>query len=228
MTAKDPALPVQGGLEGYAALAAHQLGEAVALVRGASSVLDGQRDRLGPGGEDALRAMAAGTERAQRFVDDLLDLVRATNDPAEPATADLAAAFAAAQVGLELPLRRSGARVTHRDLDAARAPLSSGEAERLFVHLVRSALAADAHRLHAVAERDGSTLILEIADDGDAPRDGADPLEPFGRPRGRGPLVGAGFSLLICRKLAERRGGSVALVPSDDAVVVTVRLPLDD
>jgi signal transduction histidine kinase len=227
MTAKDPVLDVQGGLEGYAALAAHQLGEAVALVRGASSVLDGQRDRLGPGGEDALRAMAAGTERAQRFVDDLLDLVRATNDVVEPATSDLAAAFAAAQAELEVPLRRSGARITHRDLDTAPAPLSRGDAERLFVHLVRSALAADAHRLHVVAERDGPVLVLEMADDGDAPRANADPLEPFGRPRGRGPLVGAGFSLLICRRLAERHGGSVALTRSDDGVVVSIRLPLD-
>lgn len=227
MTAKDPALGVQSGLEGYAALAAHQLGEAVALVRGASSVLDGQRDRLGPGGEDALRAMAAGTERAQRFVDDLLDLVRATNDVAEPATTDVAAAFAAAQAELELPLRRSGARITHRDLDAAPAPLSRVDAERLFVHLVRSALAADAHRVHVAAERDGAALVIEMADDGGAPRAGADPLEPFGRPRGRGPLVGAGFSLLICRRLAERRGGSVTLTCGEDAVVVTVRLPLD-
>jgi signal transduction histidine kinase len=227
MTAKDPALGVQGGLEAYAALAAHQLGEAVALVRGASSVLDGQRDRLGPGGEDALRAMAAGTERAQRFVDDLLDLVRATNDVAEPASSDLAAAFAAAQAELELPLRRSGARVTQRDLDATPAPLSRGDAERLFVHLMRSALAAGAHRLHVVAERDGPWLVVEVADDGEAPRQGADPLEPFGRPRGRGPLVGAGFSLLICRKLAERRGGAVALACGDEAVVVTVRLPLE-
>jgi signal transduction histidine kinase len=227
MTAEDPPSgPEKAAFEGYAALAAHQLGEAVALVRGAASVLDAQRDRFGAGGDDALRALAAGTERAQRYVDDLLDVVRVTNEPAEAASADLGAAFAAAQAELEAPLRRGGARVTHRDLDAAPAPLSRVEAERLFVHLLRSALAADAHRVHAAAERDGATLVIQIADDGDPPRAGADPFEPFGRPRGRGPLVGAGVSLVVCRRIAERRGGSVALDATDGPVVVTIRLPV--
>jgi signal transduction histidine kinase len=227
MTAEDPRPgPEKAAFEAYAALAAHQLGEAVALVRGAASVLDGQRDRLGPGADDALRALAAGTERAQRYVDDLLDLVRVTNEPAEAASADLGAAFAAAQAELELPLRRGGARVTQRDLAATPAPLSRGEAERLFVHLLRSALAAGAHRVHAAAERDGEALVVQIADDGDPPRAGADPFEPFGRPRGRGPLVGAGVSLVVCRRIAERRGGSVSLEAADGPVVVTIRLPV--
>lgn len=227
MTTGDPArASVQGGLEGYAALAAHQLGEAVALIRGATSVLDGQRERLGPGAEDALRAMTAGTERAQRFVDDMLDLVRASQEPTEISGADLAVGLAAAELELELPLRRAGTRVTQRGLDGLACALGPTEAERLFVHILRGALAAGAHRVHAAAEPEDDGVLLEIADDGEAPRETADPLEPFGRPRGRGPMVGAGVSMVVCRLLAERRGGSLVLTPGDDAVVVSLRLPV--
>jgi signal transduction histidine kinase len=225
MTPDDPALHAQGGLEAYAALAAHQLGEAVALIRGAASVLEGSHERLGPGAEDALRAMSAGTERAQRFVDDLLDLARATHEPADAERGDLAAALDAARAELEPTLHRSGARVTHRDLDGVLSPLSRDEATRVFVHLLRSALASGAQRVHAAAEREGDGLLLEIADDGAAPRPGLDPFEPFGRPRGGGPLIGAGVSLPICRTLVERRGGSVTLSATDGAVVVAIRLP---
>jgi signal transduction histidine kinase len=227
MTTGDPArTSVQGGLEGFAALAAHQLGEAVALIRGATSVLDGQRDRLGPGAEDALRAMGAGTERAQRFVDDMLDLVRAAQEPTEVPGADLAAGLAAAQRELETPLHRAGTRVTQRGLDGVGSALGRGDTERLFVHILRGALAAGAHRVHAAAELEGDGLLLEIADDGEAPRASADPLEPFGRPRGRGPMVGAGVSMVVCRLLVERRGGTILLLPGDDAVVVSLRLPV--
>jgi signal transduction histidine kinase len=227
MTTGDPAREsVQGGLEGHAALAAHQLGEAVALIRGATAVLDSQRDRLGPGAEDALRAMTAGTERAQRFVDDMFDLVHAAQEPSDVPGADLAAALAAAQRELEPPLHRAGMRVTQRGLDGLASALGHAEAERLFVHILRCALAAGAHRVHVAAEPEGDALLLEVADDGEAPRDTADPLEPFGRPRGRGPMVGAGVSMVVCRLLVERRGGSIALTPVDDAVVVSLRLPV--
>ena len=63
-------------LDAYAAQAAHQLGEAVALLRGYLVVLEQRGDR-DPELGDALRGLSAGTARAQRFVDDLLDLAAA-------------------------------------------------------------------------------------------------------------------------------------------------------
>ena len=66
----------EADLDAYAAQAAHQLGEAVALLRGYLVVLE-QRGERDPELGDALRGLSAGTERAQRFVDDLLDLAAA-------------------------------------------------------------------------------------------------------------------------------------------------------
>ena len=82
----EQAAPAYSGaeadLDAYAAQAAHQLGEAVALLRGYLVVLE-QRGERDPELGDALRGLSAGTERAQRFVDDLLDLAAAGR--AEPA-----------------------------------------------------------------------------------------------------------------------------------------------
>jgi signal transduction histidine kinase len=228
MTPEEPALAVQDGLEAFAALAAHQLGEAIALMRGGAAVLESQQGSLGPGGQDALRALAAGGDRAQRYVDDLLDVVRASGEPLEPVASDLDRAFDAALADLEPHLHRVPVDVQRETLP--HAAIEAGDARRLFTHLVRSALAAGATRLGLTGriEGDGAggEAIVELFDNGTPAREGTHPFEPFARPRGRGPLVGAGVSLPICRRLVTRVGGRVGMeVRSDGATIITVELP---
>ena len=226
MSREDPAGAGQGGLEAYAALAAHQLGEAVALIRGATAILDAQRVRLGPGGEDALRALGAGSDRAQRFVDDLLEVVRAAAEPGEEAPAELDVALDAAIAELSMWLERAGVSVRRDPLPAV--ALAPSEAERVFVHLLRSALAAGAGRVQvtvAEAGDPGDGVTVEVLDDGAPPPEGIDPFAPLSRARGRGPLVGAGVGLALCRRLVERRGGGIELTRGEERVLVTLRLP---
>jgi signal transduction histidine kinase len=211
-------------VEAFAALGAHQLGEAVALVRGAATVLDGQQRRLGPAGEDALRALRAGADRAQRFVDDLLDLTRASAETVEGSRTRLDGALDAALAELERPLALAGVRVDRGALPEA--PLERLDAERLFVHLLRSAVAAGASSVGIAAEDAPGGARIEVVDDGAPPHDGSAPFEPFARPRGSGLLVGAGVSLVVCRALVERAGGSIELdVRDDGATAVTIQLP---
>jgi signal transduction histidine kinase len=225
MSHEEPALAAQDGLEAFAALAAHQLGEAIALMRGAASVLEAQQGSMGPGGQDALRAMTAGGDRAQRYVDDLLDVVRAFGDPVEPVASDLGPAFEAALADLEPHLHRVPVRVQRGD-PLPRAAIDSGDARRLFRHLVRSALAAGATRIGVTGRLEGGEAIVELFDNGTAAREGTHPFEPFARPRGRGPLVGAGLSLPVCRRLVTRVGGRVGMeLRADGATIVTVELP---
>jgi signal transduction histidine kinase len=223
MSAGKDGAPDQGTLEAWAALAAHQLGEALALVRGAATVLGTSPGALGRDGRDALRAMTAGSDRAQRFVDDLLDVVRAADDPVEPAgDVELELALDAAVEELATALRSSGVALRRAALPPA--GLERYEAERLFVHLLRSAIAAGAAEVRIRGAMRNGRVSIEVVDDGAAP--GSSPLEPFGAPRGRGPLVGAGVSLVVCRRIAERRGGSVALTPREDGTtMVSVTLP---
>lgn len=211
-------------LEAYAAIAAHQIGEAVALVRGgAAALLDPHERSAGPAAE-ALRALEAGTDRAQRFVDDLLDY-RAAGRPDDGATCDLAAALDGATGVLAVDLQRAGAAVV-ADGPLPAAPLSPDAARLLLVHLVRAALAAGAHRVEVSAEAVERAVTITVADDG-APLDDADAaLEQLGHPRGRGPLVGAGLSLLIACRTAETAGGALALgVDASGRTHATVTLP---
>jgi signal transduction histidine kinase len=230
MTDEDPAAAAslaarQDGLEHFAALAAHQLGEAIALMRGAAVVLEQQAGgNLGPGGQDALRALNAGGDRAQRYVDDLLDIVRATGEPEAPGVADLDAAFDAAAADLKVFLDRVPVHVQREPLPHAALP--PRDAQRVFTHLLRSALSAGASRLGVTGRVEDGEAIVDLYDNGTPAREGTRPFEPFARPRGRGPLVGAGVSLPLARRLVERAGGRIDMeVRSDGATIVTVELP---
>lgn len=228
MTPQEPAPAPQDGLEAFAALAAHQLGEAIALMRGAAAVLESQHGTLGSGGQDALRALNAGGERAQRYVDDLLDVARAAPDPEGPAPlAQLDSAFDGAAAELESFLSRVPVHVQREPLP--RAALEPREAQRLFAHLLRSALAAGATRLGVTGHEADGGVVVEVFDNGTPtdidPHQPTRPFEPFAQPRGRGVLVGAGVSLSVCRRIVERRGGHIAMqVRADGATIVTVEL----
>jgi signal transduction histidine kinase len=228
MTPEEPAPASQDGLEAFAALAAHQLGEAIALMRGAAAVLEEhQHGTMGAGEQDALRALNAGGDRAQRYVDDLLDVVRAATDPEGPVVAiELDAAFDSALAELDSFLTRVPVHVQREPLP--RAMLERREAQRLFVHLLRSALAAGATRLGITGRVVGNAAIVELFDNGTpATQEHVRAFESFARPRGRGPLIGAGVSLAVCRRLVERRGGLIAMeVRADGATIVTVELPV--
>jgi signal transduction histidine kinase len=213
----------EADLDAYAAQAAHQLGEAVALLRGYLVVLEprGERDpELG----EALRGLSAGTERAQRFVDDLLDLAAAGRTAPVVELVALDEALGAAQRRLAGELSDAATEVRAGALPIARADREL--VARLLVHLLRVALAAGARNVEVQGTDDGGTVRVELRDDG-TPASG-DPFAPFARARGRGPLVGAGVGLTVCRRLVEAHGGTIALAQDDDGTtLVTFTLPAE-
>jgi signal transduction histidine kinase len=225
MTAARPAREAtEAGLEAFAARAAHQLGEAIALVRGSASLLESDAGRLGPSGGDALRTLAAGVDRAQRFVDDLLDVTAAASGDLRPADVALRQPVDDALELLGEAVTRAGAAVEVGELPAAR--IDERQALRLLLHLLRAALAAGARSIAVAGAAERDEVRLEVTDDGAPPEgDEVSVLEPFARPRGRGPLVGAGMSLPVCRLIAERHGGAIGLAVADGCTTVTVSLP---
>jgi signal transduction histidine kinase len=215
----------EADLDAYAAQAAHQLGEAVALLRGYLVVLE-QRGERDPDLDDVLRGLGAGTERAQRFVDDLLDLSAAGR--AEPASERVALdeALDTARQRLETELADAAA-VVH----AARLPVIRADRElvaRLLVHLLRAALAAGARSVEVDGGADDDGMVrVEVRDDG-TPATGGDPFAPFARARGRGPLVGAGVGLTVSRRIVELHGGTIALdQDAEGATRMTFTLPAE-
>jgi signal transduction histidine kinase len=213
----------EADLDAFAAQAAHQLGEAVALLRGYLVVLEprGERDpELG----EAVRGLSAGTERAQRFVDDLLDLAAAGRTAPVVELFALDEALGAAQRRLAVELGDAAVEVRAGALPVVRA--DRGLVARLLVHLLRVALAAGARNVEVQGSDEGATVRVELRDDG-TPASG-DPFAPFARARGRGPLVGAAVGLTVCRRLVEAHGGTIALAQDDDGTtLVTFTLPAE-
>jgi signal transduction histidine kinase len=213
----------EADLDAYAAQAAHQLGEAVALLRGYLVVLE-QRGERDPELGDALRGLAAGTERAQRFVDDLLDLAAAGRTEPVVELVALEETLGAAQRRLAAELSDTGTEVRAADLPVVRADREL--VARLLVHLLRVALAAGARTVEVQGTEDDGAVRVELRDDG-TPASG-DPFAPFARARGRGPLVGAGVGLTVSRRLVESHGGTIALAQDDDGTtLVTFTLPAE-
>jgi signal transduction histidine kinase len=213
-------------LEAHASLAAHQLGEAVLLLAGNLELL-----RDGPPGtgaaSDAMRGLEAGTERARRYVDDLLDLLAAARHTPEPAALDLGAAFATARDELDAWFARAGATLTVGPMPQVR--LDPTLAARLCVHLLRTTLASARPaelRIEVTGHEDAGHARIEVRDDGEPlSAEGASELfAAFAPPRGRGPLVGAGVSAALCRWIVEAHGGSIEAQPADGGAVVAVTL----
>jgi signal transduction histidine kinase len=208
-------------LDAYAAQAAHQLGEAVALLRGYLAMIEAR------GGRDselaaAVRGMSAGTQRAQRFVDDLLDLAASARAEVPAAPVALDDALAAAQRRLDTDLHEAGVVVRAGPLPAVWA--DHGLLVRLLCHLLRVALSAGARSIDIQGVPEDGMVRIELRDDG-APAIG-DPFAPFGRARGRGPLVGAGVGLTVSRRIVEHHGGTIALdQDAEGATVSTFTLP---
>jgi signal transduction histidine kinase len=210
-------------LDAYAAQAAHQLGEAAALLRGYVDVLE-QRARGDAELDDVLSGLGAGVDRVKRFVEDLLDLT--TSRRVEPAREHLALdeALATAREHLATELAVAEVRST--------APLPIVWADRklmtcLLTHLLRVALAAGARTIHVEGIVTHGIAQIELRDDG-APA-GCKPFAPFAPARGRGPLIGAGVGLTLSRRIVERHGGTIALRGgADGATAVTFTLPTEE
>ena len=225
MSSSAPAFNgAEADLDAYAAQAAHQLGEAVALMRGYLAILEPRAEQDAELGA-VVRGMTAGTERAQRFVDDLLDLAASGREALAVGAVPLGEALGAARLRLAGDLRDAGAELRSKPL-----PVVSADRElvvRLLCHLLRASLSAGATAIEVEGVHDDGLVRVDVRDDGQ-PASG-EPFAPFARARGRGPLVGAGVGLTVSRRIVELHGGSIALdQDAGGGAVATFTLPADE
>ena len=200
----------EGPLDAYAALAAHQLGEAACVVRGYATLLSDSEPA-------AARGLAAGADRVQRFVDDLLDVRAATTSALVVERVELDHVVAAAAATLEHHLRELDARLHVAPLPAALG--DSALLERVFAHLLRAALAARTAcppAITVLGREEQRRVVVVVRDNGEdlEPGTARDVFEPFARARGRGALVGAGVGPAVCARIVERHGGTISAGPA--------------
>jgi signal transduction histidine kinase len=217
-------------LDAFAARAAHALGTGLSITGGYATLL---RERfaepLGPDGDAALDGLDGGLDRMRLFVDDLLELTGLDAAPLQRAPLPAAGPARAAVGALAGPLSDANIAVELRDLPEL--VVDAALLERLFHHLLRGALAAIGDgpgRIEISGVRRPAGVRIEVEDSGPAldPAAVAELFQPFATPRGTGPATGAGLSMPIARRIAERHGGSVwAHTGRSEGCTIVVLLP---
>jgi signal transduction histidine kinase len=216
---------------------AHEVGNPLAAIVGLTDVLKegGLSDAEV---KDFATRVGREAERIHRTVRELLDYARAA--PPDETTPSGDAADAIAHVARLLEPQKAMREVTltrevAADLPAVRLP--TDRIEQVLLNLALNAgdaivSANEAGKAHAIALRafrDGSSLVLEVEDDGpgipEAIRERV--FEPFFTTKAAG--QGTGLGLAICAVIVEQAGGSIAARARRDGARgarMEVRLPI--
>jgi light-regulated signal transduction histidine kinase (bacteriophytochrome) len=214
-------------LESFASVASHDLQEPLRKITAFGDRLSSQcGEALTDKGRDYLDRMQNAATRMQSLIDDLLAYSRVTTRGQPFVSVSLAAVTQGVLSDLELRIERSGARIEVGELPTIAADptqmrqllqnlLSNalkfhrpGEAPRIRV----DALPLDGRSPESPPGRNGSGAIqLRVQDNGIGFEEKyLDRLfKPFQRLHGQSAYEGTGIGLAICKKIAERHGGSI-------------------
>ena len=221
-------------LESFASVASHDLqeplrkiqtfGERLKTTCGAS---------LSPEGRDYLERMNNAAGRMRRLIDDLLSFSRISSKTPTFVRVDLGRVAREVLGDLETSIEQAGASVSVGELPTLQAePM---QMRQLLQNLVSNALkfrrenVAPSVSIDATVDPNAGLCELRVADNGI----GFDEkyldriFNVFQRLHGRGKYEGTGIGLAICRKIAERHGGSIGArsTPGQGASFI-VKLPL--
>ena len=201
-------------LDQFASIASHDLQEPLRKVRTFTErVSDTEAANLSERGADYLRRANASAERMQVLIEDLLRFSRVTTQVRPFAPVDLAAVAADVLDDLSEQVRRVGARVEISTLATINA--DAPQMRQLLQNLISNALKFRREDVAPVvrvgAEAQAGWLRLTVADNGIGfePQYAQRIFRVFERLHGRGAYPGTGIGLALCRKIAERHGGTV-------------------
>lgn len=199
-------------LESFASIASHDLQEPLRKVRTFTEQLTVfEAERLSDKGRDYLQRANAAAERMQRLIEDLLKFSRVSTQGRPFERVDLARVTE--RVLVDLDVEEAGAQVVVGPLPVISAdPL---QMQQLLQNLISNALkfrrAEVAPEIRISAVIDGDDLQLSVADNGIGfePRYAARIFRIFERLHGRTDYPGTGIGLALCRKIADRHGGTI-------------------
>jgi signal transduction histidine kinase len=214
-------------LQDFASVASHDLQEPLRKIQAFGDRLRSKfAEPLGADGRDYVDRMHAAAARMQTLINDLLSFSRVTTKAQPFAAVDLGAVAREVVGDLEVRIESSGGRVEVGELPTIDA--DAVQMRQLFQNLIANALkfrrpeVAPVVRVTAAMPTEAGTpggdggggsgkVEIRIADNGIGFEEKyLDRIfNVFQRLHGRGQYEGTGIGLAVCRKIAERHGGSV-------------------
>jgi signal transduction histidine kinase len=219
-------------LEHFASIASHDLQEPLRKVRTFTQrVTITESANLSPKGHDYLQRANAAAARMQVLIEDLLRFSRVTTHQRPFAKVDLDQLTREVLRDLSDQVSRSGASVHIGDLPTITA--DPVQLRQLMQNLISNALKFRRpevdHEVRIEAGGRGDMLEITVRDNGIG-FDGEYAERIFGvfeRLHGRSEYPGTGIGLALCRKIAQRHGGTiVAQGVAGEGATFTVALPL--
>ncbi|HYO68173.1 MAG TPA: ATP-binding protein [Archangium sp.] len=221
-------------LENFASVASHDLQEPLRKIQTFSERLKvAYAQALGPEGRDQLERLNDAATRMRKLIDDLLSYSRVASKTHTFLPVDLTETARGVLGDLETVIEQSGATVTVGPLPSLEA--SPMQMRQLLQNLLSNALkfrregVAPVISVQAAVHPASRQCELRVEDNGI----GFDEkyldriFNVFQRLHGRGKYEGTGIGLAICRKIAERHGGSLGArsTPGQGSTFI-VTLPL--
>lgn len=219
-------------LEEFAYVASHDLQEPLRKIAAFGDRLEEKLgDALDEQGHAYLERMLDASSRMQTLITDLLAFSRLTTEAQPFEAVDLGQVAGDVIADLEVRIEEAGATVEVGELPTIEAdPL---QMRQLLQNLIGNALKFgrddEPPVVRVTAEEDVGAQSISVADNGI----GFDPEQTerifgvFQRLHGRTAYEGTGIGLAICRKIAERHGGSIVAKSAPGAgATFTVTLPV--
>ncbi len=212
----------------FTAELSHELRTPLARIA-AEAELALRRERSSDDYRASLEAVQQNAEQMTRTVEALISaarqeagLTRTTSDACDAVGEAIAAVESqAAAAGIEI-------RLSNRN-KPLRVAIEDGLLERIVHPLLDNAIQYGATSISVDLRRNGTTVMVDIVDDGVGVRE--DESERIFEPGARGAAAnsevrGAGLGLALAQRLARSAGGDIVATPSDAGGRFTLRLPL--
>lgn len=208
-------------LEQFAYVASHDLQEPLRMVVGFVQLLEKRlAGKLDAETTEFMAFAVDGALRMQRLIQDILSYSRVNSRAAPLEQVDSAAALQEALMLLSKQISSSGAQITAHDLPVVSADHT--QMVQLFQNLLGNAIKFcenGAPRIEVLAQRHGAQWRFTVTDNGIgiAPEYRDRVFGIFQRLHTRHEYEGTGIGLAICKRIVQRYGGQIGVLPAPEA-----------